>query len=383
MEEEMNTFIYAHGDCDGVMSAWIAKAVYKIPPEHVFFPTPAMYEVTDSVLGEILYEASIEKKDRGIRLVCVDVGCGVRSMECLSKYRHRFDEIVVIDHHPLKDKSVEIANRSGIKLIHDDGRCATLITYLTYSSKMDKNLRNFCEKLAVIASYADVQQDKPRTSSWLLEARDRHPELFMDRVFWSYEAKEEYLINYAAIIGSYFNTPHRMYYEKGSKAALLALDELYRVGDPSFIAVDLPSDMEVDYPYIAMLQRWRKEWVTKRKEAFREALHLRGDNFQILFIENPWNIGGYVAQTKKEKSPDMPCFVVNTGVPGDYAVISARGDGSVDLGRVFEEMDSITNGLITGGGHREAASGTVPKGVHMSTLMRVISEAIRRVSVQG
>ncbi len=124
----MNTWIIAHGDCDGVASA--ALALHALGEGKIWFSHPAgLYSDLTSVVK------------KGDRVVVLDIAA---SENLFFKLKEKFNEItfegrlIYIDHHPepLKHKITDLPG----ELMYSTDSCTSELTYKFFEEKLPEDM---------------------------------------------------------------------------------------------------------------------------------------------------------------------------------------------------------------------------------------------------
>jgi len=142
----VNSIIFTHGDCDGICSGAIALCALK--DAEIFFTSPV--GLFDD-LGAVKHFENVVICDIAMDERFFHELCG--RLDALSKRLN----LTYIDHHPLP-KGIE---RDWLH--HDEGACASELTYIFFENLLDKDMR----RVAMYGAIGDFCDGTPRVINWL------------------------------------------------------------------------------------------------------------------------------------------------------------------------------------------------------------------------
>jgi len=357
---KMNNIIVAHHDPDGICSARIIARAYNV--DMVYFPTWWKFGLDDDIIKML-------RNTHTDTLFVLDLGCDAEMMNILRMLTDVVDRIVVIDHHET-DVNLSDYISPSIRIIHMTDSCTSALAYKYIGELAD----DWSLTLAVIGTYGDVADTLPGAQEILSEASERVPELLWNVVYKT-EYGKEYGYTFAIEYVKYISAARRVAYNYGASIAYKSLIELERAG-LDILSAPLEADGikplfdEAMYPNTALLKYWYKRWVDERKNIVPEALVNLG-SFEVAIFNHPWDVGGWFASSRQIDS-----FAINYGVPSaEYASLSARGKGDVPLNEVMSYVEEISDGMISGGGHKQAVGGIVSRSLPRKQVIKILYTA--------
>ncbi len=140
------TFIFTHGDSDGICSGAIAKSAY--PNSQVYFTSPV----------SLLQKLELGKGYK--RVIICDIAIDERtSTQLLEKLRElsRESELIYIDHHPIP--------KSGWNepwLHNDPSACSSELTYKVLAHRLNRDMR----RVAIYGAIGDYADDTDSVQEW-------------------------------------------------------------------------------------------------------------------------------------------------------------------------------------------------------------------------
>jgi len=78
-------------------------------------------------------------------------------------------DVTHIDHHYMSERAKRQVRRAGVRLVHDTGECASILTYETFKSALPERAR----LIALCGAVTDYMDDSP-VAKKLMEQGDRH-----------------------------------------------------------------------------------------------------------------------------------------------------------------------------------------------------------------
>jgi oligoribonuclease NrnB/cAMP/cGMP phosphodiesterase (DHH superfamily) len=129
------------GDLDGLASAALTSLVWRA-------------DVVPVGYGEML--AAI-KGARGTRLIITDLALPEKFFDELLASLERFEEVVIVDHHPMGVEERRALEGAGVRLVHDMRDCTTVLAY----HHLKPQLPAEASRLAAYAALTDYMEDGP------------------------------------------------------------------------------------------------------------------------------------------------------------------------------------------------------------------------------
>jgi RecJ-like exonuclease len=129
------------GDLDGLASAALASLVWEA-------------DVVPVGYGEMV--AAIEGAS-ATRLVITDLAVTGKLFHKLLASLKRFEEVVIVDHHPLGVEERRALEGVGVKLVHDVRDCTTVLAYHYWKPQLPAE----ASRLAAYAALTDYMEDGP------------------------------------------------------------------------------------------------------------------------------------------------------------------------------------------------------------------------------
>ncbi|MCD6465401.1 DHH family phosphoesterase [Candidatus Bathyarchaeota archaeon] len=151
----METWIFTHGDADGLCAGAIALAAN--PDAHVFFTHP--YGL----------EGDLKEAEKADRVIICDIALSESHLAGLLRAFSEIEErgdLTYIDHHPLPDGISE--EQIPGRVIHSLGASASELAYRFFQSKVSK----LHARIAIMGAIGDYMDDTPVIRS-LLEKWDK------------------------------------------------------------------------------------------------------------------------------------------------------------------------------------------------------------------
>ncbi len=140
------TFIFTHGDSDGICSGAIAKSAY--PDSHIYFTSPV----------SLLQKLELGKGYK--RVIICDIAIDERtSAQLLQKLRDlsRESELIYIDHHPVPK------NGWDEPWLHNDPCvCSSELTYKVLAHRLNRDMR----RVAIYGAIGDYADDTDSIKEW-------------------------------------------------------------------------------------------------------------------------------------------------------------------------------------------------------------------------
>lgn len=141
------TLILTHGDSDGICSGAIAKNAY--PNAYVYFTSPVSLleklDLIEEVETLIICDIAIDER------YCSEL------FSTLSKFADECN-LYYIDHHPLPENCGE----KKAWLYHDTEACSSELTYRTFESRLDRDIR----RVAIYGAIGDFWDNSPYVKKW-------------------------------------------------------------------------------------------------------------------------------------------------------------------------------------------------------------------------
>ena len=269
------------------------------------------------------------------KFVLCDLGCDNANLDGLLKELKRIGkdaEVTIIDHHFMAPATKRRLRRIGVRLVHDEDECSSMLAYLTFKSSLPERAR----LIALCGAVTDYTDDSPAAKRLMEQA---------DRQFVLLEAT---MLAYA--LG-----------RKGVKDGFpeMVVSELSKMKHPHEIA---------GVPRLAVDQLVE---VVKLGERVKE----RGTKVgRLAYMITDQHSTGNVAKLL------VGAFQVPVGValkekqPGWYEVsLRSTSECRVHLGRMIDRIASRLGG--NGGGHRKAAGCSIP----ISKADTMLSELSKKV----
>lgn len=339
---------------------------------------------TVSVNFQRWYLFGVDEKDikemRGYDIIYVlDLGSSRETLENLESLTAEGKEIWIVDHHP-SDVDLNKYRSDKLRIMSFQDHCTASLTYELYKANFD-DVDDWIKIWAAVGIYGDVATSKLGASQVLLEIKETLPELAWSIARWT--GRRESLIPVASHIGKYLNTARRVAFHRGAELAYKAMLEIERYGDYEILETLFETEerenkmIEVDFPHVAILRYWYRDWVKFRDEVFERTniVNVETNDFYISFVRHPWDIGGYVAGIKSSKKPAL---CVNFGLKYDvYYRLTARGSGSPPLNKIGEIAETLSDGRLYWNGHPEACGGAVHEKLSRREIVRLVEEAFK------
>jgi oligoribonuclease NrnB/cAMP/cGMP phosphodiesterase (DHH superfamily) len=343
------------------MSARIAQWTYMYGQADVLF-TPYIYFGVKGLDGVDGYN----------HLLCLDIGSTEDTLQYLAE-RSSVSNVLLFDHHPTDPKSLEKYQSKGLRISWNSDHCTSSLIYDTF-----KNLQMFKdtywpERWAIIGIYGDVAKDKPNSRKILDELSKKHTDLVSQLSAGS--SNKNWMYQPASMISRAINMVRRIGYHNGAAITLKALEEVEKADDIFLLVRDLSMEDWGKYPYVTLMRSYIKEY---REAASSVGLRLIDlDEFGVGIIKCKADVGGAIVR-KAMRNLHKPVFIFNDGIVDGIYRITARSD-SIDINKVIMKASEISNGLVSGGGHPQAAAGTAPTNVGVSRVVRYLKEAMQEV----
>ena len=375
--------IYTHIDGDGLTSARIVDLALFGGKANVFFSP--LFSYLDEEVKETL-------RNSGSRLAVTDIPSSEELMEFLLELIREDKEVVYIDHHP-PAVNFDTYRVTGFDIIHNEKYCSATLAYKVFSDFLEGEDKYWAGVWAIVGAYADVSIEEPGSKKVIEDIISEFPELKIlvgEQVFWA-QRKGEYSYPIASMVGSYLNTPRRLFYHYAMPVAYGAMKEVERMGDPTALLSDVRETIdEAKYPNLALLQYWKDKWVEKRNEVFKNVttfvIRAGVGAFGVAFVNHPWDLGGYIASIKAESS-GIPFFVINRGLPEKVKISARMGNidekkinvnpwlRDVHLGNILSNFAVLGGEGFEGGGHEKAGAASCPKNVSNFKIVQLLLKA--------
>jgi len=365
-------FIYSHHDTDGIVATHLIRN-YLSPSSKVIFQPWWNFGITE----EDLPEEEVET------IYVADLGVKVKTLETLSQYSisHPNTKIILFDHHePVGINPLDYAT-PNFQIIHNTSYCSASLVYL-YLKATGKSIEPIDEQLTIIAIHGDVAVELQGCQQILASFREKYPEMFWNYAYWSSKGKFEATMPIPALYSRFIGVGKRMAFEKGAEIGLKALEEIKRANDLSILENFLGyiinpnyqeignKTMDVIYPNCAILKYWYKEWIEARNDAIAKATTLDFPNFTFALVNYPLSVASWIAFVKSQQKP---CIALNYGIHSDYAEMSGRSRGAIDLVKICEVVNQELGTEL--GGHKEACGGAIPKSIATVKVIQAFEKA--------
>jgi len=308
-------------DIDGISAAAMTRAA-----------TGAEVTLTD--YGRVLEDLRAVPRDAKSLFICdlgvdtSETGPFIATMGSLANRAH----VTYIDHHYLPTTAKARIRKSGVRLVHNEGECASILTYLTFRDM----LRPRSQLLALYGAVTDEMDYTPQASR-LMEMTDRH-----------------FILAEASLLSQALS------FKKG------------REGFPDMLVRELsagrlPHEIE-GVPESALKQ-------VGLEAKLMDAVNRHGKRVgRLAYMNTTEYSSGIVAKLL------LGAFKVPVGVairetkPGEL-VVELRGTSKcrVHLGKLIGEVSSKLGG--SGGGHRLASGGIIPSKKE-SQLLKMLSRRV-------
>ncbi|QOJ79119.1 phosphoesterase [Infirmifilum lucidum] len=313
---EMETVIFAHGDCDGVASAAIAYSVYG---GRVVFSHPV------GLLGDL------EEFGRGAgRVVVLDISLDERTWVQVAEKLKGYSEAVYVDHHPLPSGALESLERLGVRVVHEEGPSTAELAFRYFKPAPDM------ERVALYGAIGDYAID----TDWFREALGR------------WDIRSLYLE--AGLLTLGLEALRREHERKREVVAELAKNSL-------------PSSME----YLVASARQEARRIEEARRRLPEKVVSLSN---IAYVVDPGAPLGTMALYASVVSGRRVGVAVE--LRRDLAVMSLRArDEGVDLNSLLRRVAPKYGGH--GGGHRKAAGARVPA-KHLEEFLREVDTSVSK-----
>lgn len=365
----MKTLIFSHHDADGVFSSRILERSLTEPGTTI---DVAYQHWSD--FG--VHEKDIDLLSKYDTIFVTDLGTTKETLSVLSKIS-KDRNVYLIDHHPVEDPIDNYASPT-FTIINKQDNCAGGLSYL-FVKELGKS-DDISLWYATASVYSDVVSGLDGGKQILQMANEHDLPLSYNIVY--YDGVKEARIPQASIYGSYINAARRIGYDNGPLVSRRALMELEEVQDLTLIQEDLTEEQEANMPYVALLKEWQRRWFQRRNEALKQdickTIELTNrSKLEITFTNHPYDVAGYVAGIKSRNGNSI---AINYGVPdGQYANLSGRyneQDG-IDLNLLMSIVNTLSEGLISGGGHPEAVGGKVSRALTHQQIISFFDKAFK------
>ena len=269
------------------------------------------------------------------RFVLCDLGVDSASLDGFLKGLKRIAEgaeVTYIDHHFMTQATKRRLRRSGVRLVHDENECSSMLAYLTFKDSLPERAR----LIALCGAVTDYTDDSPAARKLMEQA---------DRQFVLLEAT---MLAYA--LGR--KGPQGGFPEK-------VVSELSKMKHPHEIAgvPHLAVDQLVEVARLG--ERVKKQGTKMGRLAYMITTQHSTGNIAKLLV-GAFEVPVGVALKEKE--------------PGWYEVsLRSTSECRVHLGRTIDRIASRLGG--NGGGHRKAAGGRIP----VSKVDVMLSELSKKV----
>jgi hypothetical protein len=343
-------FILSHTDADGILSAYL---VSKLEPE-------AQVVFQDwNAFG--FHEKDVKRFKKAKKLYILDLGSDEKTL----RLAHEIEgQTVIIDHHNSSKELIAQYMTPDHTILWDTNNCTTGLVY-RYAEFNELPIDKWFKIWTVIGIYADVATELSDAQALLQELRNSGdvPWVFWNYVYWMPEKKYENMMPLPAIWGRYINTPRRLTWGKGAYVVLRALQEIEIADDITLLEDPFGKpksrELDADFPNLALVRYWYREWVEKRDQMFSEEWTKTFDfpTFRLSITKFPWDVAGWIASVKATEQKPAFCIHINTPDSSIYA-ISARSRGQ-DLLKYAELLMARFGDKITLGGHKEALGGSI------------------------
>jgi len=316
----VETVVFAHGDCDGVTSAAIAYSVFG---GRVVFSHPV------GLLGDLE-----EFADQAERVVVLDISLDERTWRGVAEKLSAFREAIYIDHHPPPEGGLELLEKLGVRVFHEQGPSTAELAF--------RHL-NPPRELSRVALYGAIGDYAVRT------------EWFNTHLgFWDIRA----LYLEAGVLTLGLEGLRRDHDRKRELVAELAVNRL-------------PSSIDF---LVSTALREAKNLEEARRALPSKLVVLKS----IAYVVNPGAPLGAMATFSHVQSGRPVGLAIE--VKRDWAVMSLRSaSGCVDLNALLRELAPRYEGH--GGGHREAAGARVPV-ARLEGFLAELDEAVSRICSQ-
>lgn len=352
--------VFSHIDADGIMSALIVSRY--VGDTKVVFPPFNMFGITDEMLNGAL------KQD----IYVLDLGTD-DNLELLIKRRDEFNEINLVDHHTIRNP--EILGRAidaGITVVHDYDMPTSLLTYLHFSNHKKDIIS---ERYAIIGTFGDCMEGTETASTILNRIRKGNEKLF--------EVRSGAMFTNAVSFAACINAPRRMYYHDGAMFAYNTIKN--EVGENIMDVIEgiYGTRKEVEYPNFALLEHWKRFFRMSSQKIFKAVFWgvIEGTDKKLMLgiVNHTWDISGWMASVGSGVYK-TPCLVLNTGTPFNYTFSARKPEyklreewmNEVDFDTFFSNCEIVSDGLVTGGGHKDASGGGAPLGMELDKISDVI-----------
>ena len=110
--------------------------------------------------------------DNADRLIITDVGADSADFpRYLAEVRRiaKSADVTHIDHHHMSPSAKAQVRKAGVRLVHDETECASMLTYMTFKDSLPEG----ASLIALCGAVTDYMDDSPMAKR-LMEQRDRH-----------------------------------------------------------------------------------------------------------------------------------------------------------------------------------------------------------------
>ncbi|MEM3857665.1 MAG: DHH family phosphoesterase [Thermoproteota archaeon] len=360
--------VLSHYDADGVTSATIIQNVVECDVRFQRWYAFGVHE--DDVPFLSKYQ----------QVFVTDLGSTKETLDSLKKVSEKNVQVTLIDHHVPYDRYSEYQS-PNLNIIVDQKNCAAGLSYKFAKNVANVNggLERYLKAVATVGIYADVSSESEGGSQLLekfsLEGDD---ELTWKLVRWDGKSESRYTV--ASAIGAAINTCRRIAYDGGAEIArrFLAENNTYEKLLEFGLNEDIPTVKDVGTPYTAIVKGWLEAWRTHRNDCLSLDVcqTFEIDGLNVCFTTHPWDVAPYVAGVKSRVQPTV---AVNYGVPSsEYASMSVRvPNNKMDANELLAVANEVSSGLVTGGGHPEAAGGLVSRKLSRKDVLKVFQQAVK------
>jgi len=309
----MNWIVFAHGDCDGVCSASLVKAVKK--DAKIVFTNPA------NLLSEL---KSVNEEN----IIIVDIALTPKhKKEIVSEFKRLSarGEVIYIDHHPLPP-GLSLGKLPAKTVSGGKGACASELTYVFFEKELDPEM----SRIAIYGAIGDYSDNTPRIKDLLKK--------------WD---KRELYLEAGILVAALEGVKKRDFDFKRSLVNYLSENRLPS-SDRSLVE-------------IALRESERDE---KMRQVVKNVVEKYGKVAYVVNVE--WSLGKAAVYARAYANTLVGVAAEETEENID---LSVRSIGLKNLHRVVSKVAEELGGV--GGGHANAAGARIPRSLFLEFIKKL------------